>query len=445
MPNLEAFTEASVKRLRAGVKTGRTEYQAKDLPALHLRVSPTSASWYVRKRVPGGGYVRVLLGKADDLSVEAAKRLALKAVGKLVDGQDLAAEKRARKAKETRDGLTLGDALAIYLAEKDNLRPRTRSTYEGDIRVTFGDYLDRPLVELTPDKVRDRHRDRKTRPVRSQARVGTTLARERITASPARADGAVRALRAVVNFLRVTRELDLPDVASKITATRAWGNVPRRKRALLGENLHEFVAAVRGLPDDLAPDLTGTQRDLTLFLLCTALRLSSAAGLEWSEVDFRNKTITIPASRMKGKAEHSLPLGPEMMAMLKARKAAARSDRFVFPGQEKEVKGKPVIAPMGRLSVRFLAKIQNADREPIVWSPHDLRRTALTLLEAMDVSAYALKRIAAHSQASDVTAGYLTDDVNRLRIPMERLESAVMSIGSPSKVTRIATKAISRG
>lgn len=439
MPNLESFTEASVKRLRAAVKTGRTEYQAKDLPALHLRISPTSASWYVRKRVPGGGYVRVLLGKADDISVDAAKKLALKAVGKLVEGQDLAAEKRARKAKETRDGLTLAGALAIYLAEKDNLRPRTRSTYESDIRVTFGDYLDRPLVELTPDKVRDRHRDRKTRPVRSQARVENALARDRITASPARADGAVRALRAVVNFLRVTRELDLPDVAGKITATRGWGNVPRRKRALLGENLHEFVAVVRALPDDLAPDLTGTQRDLTLFLLCTALRLSSAAGLEWSEVDFRNKTITIPASRMKGKAEHSLPLGPEMLAMLKRRKAAARSDRFVFPGLEKEVKGRATFGPLGRLSIHFLAKIKDRDGETITWSPHDLRRTALTLLEAMDVSAYALKRIAAHSQAGDVTAGYLSDDVNRLRAPMERLEAAVLGARITEKVVSLVS------
>ncbi len=423
------FSEARVAKLRSETKTGRHEYQDEEVGALRLRVSPTAASWYVLKRAPSGELLRILLGRADELSVDAARKRAIKTVASILDGKNPGAEKRASKVEASRAGLTLADGLAIYLAEKDNLRPATRLTYERDIRTTFGDYLDRPLVELTPDKVRDRHRDRKNRPIRSQARVETQQARQRIKASPSRADGAVRALRAVVNFLRVTRDLSLPDVASKITATRGWGNVQRRKRALLGETLSEFVVAVRALPDDLPPDLSGTQRDLTLFLLCTGLRWSSAAGLEWAEVDFRNRTITVPADRMKGKSEHSLPLGPEMVAMLKARKQHARSDRFVFPGLDKVVKGKVVQAPIARLSKRFLEKIKAGDDEVITWSPHDLRRTALTLLEAMDVSAYALKRIAAHSQEGDVTAGYLTDDVNRLRVPMERLERVAFGQG----------------
>src|SRR3546814_10787907 len=88
--------------------------------------------------------------------------------------------------------------------------------------------------------------------------------------------------------------------------------VARSRPALTGGALPEFVAAVRGLGDDLPPDLTGTQRDLTLLLLCTGLRWTSAAGLRWPEVDFRAKTITVPADRMKGKVEHTLPLGPEI-------------------------------------------------------------------------------------------------------------------------------------
>src|SRR3546814_19614636 len=67
--------------------------------------------------------------------------------------------------------------------------------------------------------------------------------------------------RAVVNYLRAERDLDLPDVARKINAANGWGKVARRRRALTGEALPEFVAAVRGLGDDLPPDLTGTQRD----------------------------------------------------------------------------------------------------------------------------------------------------------------------------------------
>src|SRR3546814_465834 len=229
-------------------------------------------------------------------------------------------------------------------------------------------------------------------------------------------------------------EMRISDWSSDVCSS----DLARRRRALTGEALPEFVAAVRGLGDDLPPDLTGTQRDLTLLLLCTGLRWTSAAGLRWPEVDFRAKTITVPADRMKGKVEHTLPLGPEMLAMLRARRDQARSKEFVFTGLPKDEKG--TMAPIGRLSKRFLDKIKGADEQTITWSPHDLRRTALTILEAMDVSAYALKRIAAHSQQSDVTAGYLSDDVHRLRAPMERLESVALHGKGKSNIVPMRRK-----
>ncbi len=433
MPNYESFTEANVKKLRSRVTSGRVEYQAKDLPALHLRISPTSASWYVRKRVPGGSWVRVLLGKVDDMSVEAARKLALKAVGKLVDGQDLAAEKRARKAEEERNGLTLGEGLAIYLAEREQLRPATKATYERDLRTTFGDYWDKPLVELTPERVKDRHRDRKTRAMRAQARVKTAAARKRIKASPARADGAVRALRAMVNYLRDERGLDLPDVARRIRATKGWGNVSPRQRAFIGDALPEFVAAVQGQRDDLLPDLSGTQRDLTLLLLCTALRWSSGAGLLWSEVDFKANIITVPEDRMKGKKAHPLPLGPVMMTMLRERQKSARSDVYVFPGLGRKTGGRTVHKAIGGLTKAFKGKIKDPEGNRISWSPHDLRRTALTKLESMDISTISVKKIAAHSQG-DITAKYIFQDVDRLRAPMERLEREFLEPRKSGKV-----------
>lgn len=419
------FTEARVKELREKVRSGRVEFKDEEIPALRLRISATSASWSVLKRMPGGPMARVLLGKADQIPAGEARKLARVHVGQMQQGVDPNAVKRQKRAAEKRDSLTLAEGWEIYKAEKE-LRPATVTTYERDLRTTFGDYWDRPLIELTPEAVRNRHRDRKTRVIRAQARVEHDKARKRITASPSRADGAVRALRALVRYLQVTRSLDLPDVASQIVATKSWGNVGRRRRALLGERLSEFTAAVRALGEDLPPDLTGTQRDLTLLLLCSALRWTSAAGLEWREVDFKARTITISADRMKGKSDHALPLGPEMISMLKRRRDQRRSDRYVFPGLEKQVGGKVVLEPIGRLSQHFLKKIKDEDGKTITWSPHDLRRTALTMLESMDVSAYALKRIAAHSQTADVTAGYLADDVSRLRAPIERLEAVVL-------------------
>jgi hypothetical protein len=41
--------------------------------------------------------------------------------------------------------------------------------------------------------------------------------------------------------------------------------------------------------------------------------------------------------------------------------------------------------------------------------------------ESLDISAYAVKRLANHKMTNDVTAGYIIGDVERLRNPMQRI------------------------
>jgi integrase len=57
------------------------------------------------------------------------------------------------------------------------------------------------------------------------------------------------------------------------------------------------------------------------FLLLTAVRRSEAAGLQWSELS--GSLWTIPASRMKGKAEHVVPLSGAALAILDERRSSA--------------------------------------------------------------------------------------------------------------------------
>ncbi|CZJ08633.1 phage related integrase [Legionella pneumophila] len=52
---------------------------------------------------------------------------------------------------------------------------------------------------------------------------------------------------------------------------------------------------------------------------------------------------------------------------------------------------------------------------------HDLRRTFATTAESLDLPAYALKRLLNHKMNTDVTAGYIVRDVERLRKPMQRI------------------------
>ena len=101
------LSEAIVRELRGRVTAGRIEVRDAKVPALRLRISPTSASWSVYKRLPGSGPVRVLIGKTDDMTVSAARARAQRIIGEQLAGHDHAAEKRARRARALRDGLTL--------------------------------------------------------------------------------------------------------------------------------------------------------------------------------------------------------------------------------------------------------------------------------------------------------------------------------------------------
>jgi integrase len=60
------------------------------------------------------------------------------------------------------------------------------------------------------------------------------------------------------------------------------------------------------------------------------LRSGEVRGAEWSEIDLKNKTWTIPASRMKASKEHRVPLSDAAIALLKAL-PRFKDNNLVFP------------------------------------------------------------------------------------------------------------------
>ena len=63
----------------------------------------------------------------------------------------------------------------------------------------------------------------------------------------------------------------------------------------------------------------------------------------------------------------------------------------------------------------------------VAFTLHDLRRTFITVADSLDISAYALKRLANHKMANDVTAGYIISDVERLREPLQRITNFLLA------------------
>jgi integrase len=67
------------------------------------------------------------------------------------------------------------------------------------------------------------------------------------------------------------------------------------------------------------------------FLIMTAARISEAAGATWGEIDLAKAEWRIPASRMKARREHVVPLAPEAIKLLKGL-PTEDGNNFVFLG-----------------------------------------------------------------------------------------------------------------
>src|SRR5215472_808389 len=71
------------------------------------------------------------------------------------------------------------------------------------------------------------------------------------------------------------------------------------------------------------------------FLVLTAARTNEVVGARWNEVDWNERTWTVPAVRAKTKRNHIVPLSTGALAILREMEPLRSSgDDFIFPGQK---------------------------------------------------------------------------------------------------------------
>jgi integrase len=169
-------------------------------------------------------------------------------------------------------------------------------------------------------------------------------------------------------------------------------------------------------------DKNTVRRDYLLVALLTGLRRNDVATMRWVDVDLGNATLFVPAPK-GGKAKaFSLPLSDSLVELLRRRKA---ENDELFPESSWVF---PAASASGHI------------REPRIevpglkWTPHDLRRTFITVAESLDISGFAIKALVNHSQpGGDVTAGYISLDVERLREPMQLITDKLRSLCAPDE------------
>jgi integrase len=119
---------------------------------------------------------------------------------------------------------------------------------------------------------------------------------------------------------------------------------------------------------------------------------------EWSEVDLSDATWRIPATRMKMREEHIVPLAPQAQAILLELRALTGRGQFLFPSY----RGKS--ATMSENTVNAALRYMGFSKECM--TGHGFRAMASTQLNEMGWPPDVIERQLAHVERNRVRAAY---------------------------------------
>ena len=149
----------------------------------------------------------------------------------------------------------------------------------------------------------------------------------------------------------------------------------------------------------------GTAAKLALrFLVLTATRQCETRGAVWSEIDTDARLWTIPASRMKSKRAHRVPLCDAAMQVLKDAKALPSPAGFVFPSP---------IRPRNRISDRTVANALHGVAKDVTL--HGFRSSFRDWCAVNQKDRQAAEFALAHGLPDATEASYFRDDLLEIR------------------------------
>jgi integrase len=187
--------------------------------------------------------------------------------------------------------------------------------------------------------------------------------------------------------------------------------VPHVSKPMKAVSVEEFPALLSSM--DRYDGHMQTRLGLQLIAL-TFLRTREFIGGEWTEIDFEKKLWSVPAARMKMKADHMVPLAPQAIRILEDLRDLNASYQWIFPGLKPK-------KPMSTNTLIFaLYRCGYHSKQTI----HGLRSLASTILnEARKPTGErmfdpdAIERQLAHAERDPVRAAY-----NRAKHWPERVE-----------------------
>lgn len=361
-----------------------------------LRVTAAGKKVFVAQGRVRGKAVIVTIGPFGLYAEDKARPLAQRALQTMRDGID----PRDAKKQEEAAKVTLKQVADAYFARPGKLKESTRAEMERHVDKVFAAWVNRPIVSITEDEVRKRHRELVQGGLHGKK------------PAPGTANLAMVTLRSLINF--AGRQYRLADGASLIQRNPVevlkdhWAPMGTRTKRYIDKGKVGAVwnALAEARRKSVNPDAwAGT--DLIRFLLLTGARRMEGAALTWDRVNLDDEDPSkcwFHLPDPKNGWEVYLPLSSQAVALLKSR-PRVEGNPHVFPSWSKA--GHIMDA---RASLETISEIAG-----IKLSCHDLRRTFTNIaMRECRIEKFRTDMLTNHKPKSDdITANnYL--DLSRL-------------------------------
>ncbi|MBF0614214.1 MAG: integrase arm-type DNA-binding domain-containing protein [Magnetococcales bacterium] len=128
------------------------------------------------------------------------------------------------------------------------------------------------------------------------------------------------------------------------------------------------------------------------------VRPGELRSMEWSEIDFDKLEWRIPATKMKMREQHIVPLATQAVAILRELQPLTGSGKYAFPS---------IRSPLERMSENtVLAALRRLGYTKEEMTGHGFRSMASTLLNEQGWNRDAIERQLAHGERDKVRAAY---------------------------------------
>jgi integrase len=333
---------------------------------LAVRVTAAGSKSYLAQYTLGGQRKRVPLGNCDALSLADARAAVCAIMGKVANGVDTAAERKAAadaaKAEAERQHLTMALLVdtwkTLHLTHK---RERYAAEAVRALQLAFAAQWNRPAEDLDRTAV--------VRVLDAMAKAGSVAMASR-TAAYGRACYQWAMKRGTI-------------AVNPFAALPSMGEAPKRDRVLADGELAEIWRS--------AAQMSGPFGPMVQFLILTGQRREEVGGLTWEEISDDLSVWTLPGSRAKNKTDHLIPLSEPAREILRS---LPRSGALVFPGEVGVFQG------WSKAKTRLDGLLSAAGQPVGAWRLHDLRRTLATGLQRLGVRLEVTEAVLNHVSGS---------------------------------------------